>query len=82
VETPTSTSSTPAERLELAYLRGLVGVMDGAAKVIAARLVLLIGVPGAIGLTYVDREAQTPQLVGLGIYCGLVGSLVWLAGRR
>jgi hypothetical protein len=73
---------TPDEQFELAFLRRYMVDMEVAAKVLGGRLILLVGILGAIGLAYVDRNGSYQQLIGLGIYCLLVGALVWLAGRH
>ena len=81
--TPTS-ATTPAypAPAELSYVAGILGVVNGLALVLSARLIVLVAVAGAIGLTYLalGRSDQWNVLILLGTYLvGCVVPAVWLA---
>jgi hypothetical protein len=55
-----------------------------ATAILAARLVVLVGVIGGIGLTWLALQEPDPMRLGaLAIYAvGVCLPVVWLAGRR
>lgn len=57
--------------------------MNAVTQVVAARMIVLVAVLGAIGLTVLALQSPDAYRLGaLGIYAGaVVGSTVWLAGR-
>jgi hypothetical protein len=63
---------------------GMLGALNAATAILAARLILLVAVCGAIGLTYlVLREPDPYRLAALGVYAGVVVvPLIWLTARR
>ena len=60
-----------------------MGALNVATRVLAARLIVLIGVAGGMWLTWVTLENADPyRLAALGIYAVfVVGPAVWLASR-
>lgn len=62
---------------------GFIGAMNAVGMVLGARLVVLVSVCGAIGLTYIALQNPNQyQLIALGIYvAGAIPATVWLAGR-
>lgn len=64
-----------------------MGALNVLVAVVAARLVLLVAVIGALYLAKlaidVPEPVKTPALIMLGVYCATtVLPLVWLASRR
>ena len=61
-----------------------MGTLSVISAVLAARLILLVSVCGAIALTYLTVLQPYPFRLGaLGIFAGVVViPLVWLAARR
>src|SRR6516165_7738102 len=82
--TSPTTTTAPTPR-DLSYIAGVMGVINGLALVLSARLVVLVAVGGAIALSWValGRPDQWNTLIALAVYCvTVVGPCVWLAGRR
>jgi hypothetical protein len=91
VSAPASTTtnlSSPTTVEELAHRAawkaGIIGGLNVAALVLAARLILMIAVLGAIALTWLALETESPTRLGaVGLYTiTVVLPLVWLGGRR
>jgi hypothetical protein len=63
---------------------GMLGALNVAVAILAVRLILLVGVIGAIGVAYlVLREPDPYRLAALGVYAGVVVvPLIWLTARR
>jgi hypothetical protein len=83
---PTS-ARTPIDPQELveraAWRAGVIGAVNVASMILAARLIVLISVLGGIVLTWTAlADPNGYRLGALAIYslC-VVGSSVWLAGR-
>ena len=62
----------------------MIGAINVITVVLAVRLILLVGVGGAISLAYLTLQDPDPYRLGaLGIYAGtVVLPLVWLARLR
>lgn len=73
---------------ELAYRRswkaGVIGALNLASAILAARLILLLAVLGAVGLDWIALAEPDPvRLAAIGIYGGMVVlPVVWVASRR
>jgi hypothetical protein len=67
-----------------AWKAGVLGAINVAVAVLAARLVVLVAVIGGIALTWLALAIPDPMRLGaLGIYCvAVVIPCIWLAGRR
>lgn len=67
-----------------AWKAGVLGALNVAFAVLAARLVVLVAVAGAIALTWSALAIPDPWRLGaLGIYgVAIFIPCVWLAGRR
>jgi len=81
--TSPTTTTAPTPR-DLSYIAGVMGAFNALALVLSARLIVLVAVAGAIGLTYLalERPDQWNTLAGLGAYLlGFVVPAVWLASR-
>lgn len=79
------TTPPPAETQQIkAWRAGAIGAVNVIAAILAVRLTLLVGVAGAIGLTWLALQQPDPvRLIALGIYVvGTIPALTWLAGRR
>ena len=90
-QTPTPTTRTlPDPRLQQEYLHraawkaGVIGGLNVAAQILAARLILLLATVGAFVLAWMAiRTAQPMQLGAVALYlAGVILPLVWLSGRR
>lgn len=85
---PTPGTLPPETRIELqaraAWRAGVIGSLNVAAQILAARLILLLATMGAFGLTWVAiQTAQPLQLGAVALYlAGVILPLVWLSGRR
>ena len=86
--TPTSTSSPRTEQVQellsrAAWRAGVLGALQVAVFILAARAILLISVCGAICLAYLAiAQAEPLRLGAVGLYTlGVVLPLVWLASR-
>jgi uncharacterized membrane protein len=89
--TPTATATTPPEPYNVSYAPGefkawktaFLGATNALMTLIAVRLILLCGVLGAIGLTFLAlRDPDLLRLAVLGVYAAVVVvPLVWLAAR-
>jgi hypothetical protein len=84
----TTTPTLPPEILRelqtrAAWRRGVLGALNVATAILAVRLILLLGVVGAVVLTVLALPAAQPMhLAALAIYVlGVVVPLVWLAGK-
>ncbi|HEX3522568.1 MAG TPA: hypothetical protein VHT52_10840 [Stellaceae bacterium] len=66
-----------------AWKTGVLGALNVATKILAVRLILLVGVLGATGLTYLALHDPDPyRLAALGVYAAVVVvPLIWLASR-
>jgi hypothetical protein len=66
-----------------AWKAGVLGTINVLAMTLAARMILLIGVSGAIWLTYLALASPDPyRLAVLGVYSVVVVvPLTWLAAR-
>lgn len=66
-----------------AWKQGVLGAMNVAAQILAARLIVLIAVVGGIGLSWQALGDPNPsRAIVLAIYALLVvGPTVWLASR-
>jgi hypothetical protein len=88
--TATATPPNPQPNLQnefvtrSAWKQGVLGAVNVFAAVLAARLILLIAVVGAIWLTVQAIATPDPlKLAALGIYAlVVVVPTVWLASRR
>jgi hypothetical protein len=62
---------------------GVMGAFNVLALILALRLLVLVGIGGAIALTLVAlREPDLYRLIALGIYCvAVVCPTVWLASQ-
>jgi hypothetical protein len=88
--TPASTPRTTSPNLQAEYVHraawkaGVLGAINVAVAVLAARLVVLVAVIGGIALTWLALAVPDPVRLGaLGIYCvAVVIPCIWLAGRR
>jgi hypothetical protein len=84
---PTQTTTTATQVQEMvsraAWRQGVLGALQLAARVLAARAILLIATLGAIGLAYMAINAgDWIRLASLAVYLvGGVAPLVWLASR-
>ena len=67
----------------MAWKQGIIGSLNVAAAVLAARFVLLLSVIGAILLVWMALALHDPfRLIAVGIYTvTVVLPLVWLASR-
>lgn len=67
-----------------AWKQGVMGALNVITTVLAVRLIVLVGVGGGIGLTFIALQQPDPWRLGaLAIYGVLVMvPVVWLAGRR
>jgi hypothetical protein len=67
-----------------AWKAGVLGALNVAVAILAARLVVLVAVIGGIVLTWLALAVPDPVRLGaLGIYCvAVVIPAVWLASRR
>lgn len=87
-QTPPKPTAQQAEYVHrAAWKAGVLGAINVLIAVVAARLVLLVAVAGALYLARlaldVPAPIQTPALIMLGTYCAtVVLPLVWLASRR
>lgn len=86
---PTPTRSLPPDlHQELlsraAWRQGVIGGLNVAVQILAARLILLLATCGAFALSWLAiQSAQPLQLGAVGLYlAGVILPLVWLAGRR
>lgn len=62
----------------------MIGAINAVAIILGLRLILLVGVAGAIVLTWLALQQPDPmRLIALAIYViGVIPALTWLAGRR
>lgn len=62
----------------------IMGLLKTAMNILGARLLLVIGLVGAIMLAYLAIQAQSPMaLWALAIFCiGGFNPLVWLSSKR
>lgn len=67
-----------------AWRASVIGSLNVAAMILAARFILLLATCGAFVLAWMaTREAQPLQLVAVGIYLlGVVFPLTWLSSRQ
>ena len=93
--TQTQTTQTPHEPIRIppdlrqeyiartAWKQGVIGTLNLATAILAIRLILLLAVLGAIGLTWLALAQPEPLRLGaVGLYsASVVLPLVWLAGR-
>lgn len=82
---PAVAATLPVETQQIrAWRTGAIGAINVVAAILAVRLTLLVGVAGAIGLTWLALQQPDPvRLIALGIYVvGTIPALTWLAGRR
>lgn len=88
-KTGTTPPAQPLEHLKQEYIersawkQGVLGALNVAVAILAARLVVLVAVIGGIGLTWSALVIPDPVRLGaLGIYCvAIVIPTIWLAGR-
>lgn len=84
----TATTTSSKNELELvhrtAWRAALIAGFNVAALILATRLILLLAVLGALGLTWIAAQGGTPmQLGAVGLYtCTVILPLVWLSSRR
>ena len=80
----TSQTISPEVMHRAAWKGAVLGTLSVISAVLAARLILLVGVCGAIALAYLTTQQPDPFRLGaLGIYAAVVViPLVWLAARR
>ena len=63
---PTTNTPTPSD----AYMAGLLGTVNALSLVLAARMIVLVAITGAIVLTWVALQNPDPyRLIAIGIYC-------------
>lgn len=83
--TATSPPALPPQEIlaRAAWRAGVIGALNIASQVLAARLIVLIAVLGGIVLTFTALGNPDPYRIGtLLIYAvGVVLPSVWLAGR-
>jgi hypothetical protein len=87
---PSTPRTTSPPNLQQEYIHraawkaGLLGALNVATAILAARLVVLVAVIGGIALTWLALAVPDPVRLGaLGIYCvAVVIPSVWLASRR
>jgi hypothetical protein len=65
------------------WRQGIIASLNVAALVLSARLILMIAVFGAIGLTWLALQTESPtRLAAVGLYTvTVILPLVWLSGR-
>jgi hypothetical protein len=87
--TPTTATTTPTDFQReyihrAAWKAGMLGALNVAVAILAVRLILLVAVVGASGLTYLVLVQPDPYRLGaLGIYTAVVVvPLIWLTARR
>jgi hypothetical protein len=81
----TTPPSLPQEYMHRsAWKAGVMGAFNAMATVLAVRLILLVAVIGAIGLSWLALQSPDVMRLGvLGVYCGaVVVPSVWLACVR
>jgi len=68
----------------MAWKAGVLGALNVIVLVVAVRLTLLVGVSGAIALSYLTLQNPDPYRLGaLAVYAAVVVvPLIWLASRR
>lgn len=80
-----ATTTTPPEYVQRsAWKAGVLGALNLVTLILAARLILLVGVGGATFLGWLALASPDPyRLAVLGVYSAVVVvPLVWLAARR
>src|SRR5262245_59077088 len=91
ISKPTAIATTippPEIQVELqhraAWRAGVLGAFNVAATILAVRIILLLGIAGALALAWVAiRDVEPLRLGALGLYMvGVVLPLVWLSSRR
>ena len=68
----------------IAWRQAVIGSLNVATKILAVRLILLLAVIGAVGLTLIAVQKKDPaSLIGLGVYTvTVVLPTVWLTSRN
>lgn len=83
---PTATQTPPSNPLAqlVQWKAGVIGALNVLSSILAAKLILLVAVCGAIILAYLALAAADPYRLGaLGIYAvAVVVPLIWLAARK
>ena len=80
----TTTPPRPEYVKRMAWKAGVLGALNLATLILAARLILLVGVGGATFLGWLALASPDPyRLAVLGVYSAVVVvPLVWLSARR
>lgn len=66
-----------------AWRAGVLGAINVFALILSLRLILLISICGAIGLTWVNSGTEPLRLAAVAGYCLLVVvPMVWLSARK
>ena len=81
--TPTNPPLAPEIMHRAAWKAGVLGAVNVLVMLLAARLIVLVAIGGAIGLTWQALGNPDPnRLIALGIYgAAVVIPCVWLAAR-
>lgn len=85
---PTANPNSAAFQNEVmsrrAWRASVIGSLNVAAMILAARFILLLATLGAFVLAYIATQSAQPlQLVAVGIYLlGVVFPLTWLSSRQ
>lgn len=81
--TPTTPQSNPLAQL-VQWKAGVIGALNVMSAILAARMILLVAVCGAIILAYLALQAADAYRLGaLAIYTvAVVVPLVWLTSRK
>lgn len=82
IEQPASFYTAPPTR-DTAWRQGIIASLNVAALILSARLILMFAVFGAIALTWLALQKESPiHLAAIGLYAiTTVCPLVWLASR-
>jgi len=83
---PTQAQAALAQEIanRASWQRGVIGAMNVAVAILAARMILLLAVIGAIALTWDALQAADPLRLGAvaGYAVTVVCPLVWLSSRH
>jgi len=78
------TSESDSEKSQSGYLQSMLAAIDVLARVLSARMILLLSVGGALGMAYLAMENPSTMTIAIqGVYdLTIVGPLVWLTATR
>ena len=78
------TSESDSGKSQNGYLQSMLAAIDVLARVLSARIILLLSVGGALGMAYLAMENPSTTTIAIqAVYdLTIVGPLVWLTATR